>query len=124
LNFIDNAILVYALGLMHGPSKKDGTSTYFSISMPNTISMSPNYVKNYAKKNNLICPNSDVFELLINRINYKFDDLLEKKYNGKIYEFDSTKKNKKIKNGTVSLVITSPPYLNIVNYKTSNWLKL
>jgi len=123
-NSTDNAILSYALGLMQGKQKKNGESNYFSISMPNTISMSPNYVKKYAIANNLTKPNIDIFDLLIKRINFKFDKLLEEKYDGKIYNFDSTKKNENIKNNSVSLIITSPPYLNLVNYKTSNWLRL
>lgn len=32
--------------------------------------------------------------------------------------------NSKIKDNSVQLVITSPPYLSIVNYTVSNWLKL
>lgn len=50
LNNIDNCILCITLSLMHGKPKKDGSTNYFSLSMPNTISMSPNYIKNYSKK--------------------------------------------------------------------------
>lgn len=123
-NEIDNAVLAYALGLMHGKTKKNGTSSFFSLSMPNTISMSPNYVKKFSEKNNLIKPESNIFELIIERIKYKYDELLETKYKGKIFNHDSTKKNKNILNNSIDLVITSPPYLNVVNYTNSNWLKL
>lgn len=47
---IDNSIISIALGLMHGQQRKDGTTMYFSLNMPNSISMSPKYVMNYAKK--------------------------------------------------------------------------
>lgn len=119
-----NAILAFALGLMHGPTKKNGETIYFSLKMPNTISMSPNYVKNYAAKNNLIRPNVNIFDNLNNRIIRKYDDIMMKDFDAKIFLQDSTKENRYIKNESVSLVITSPPYLNIVNYTTSNWLKL
>ena len=119
-----NAILALSLGLMHGPVKKNKTSIYFSVSMPNTISMSPKYVKKYAFKNKLEKPNINIFEQILNRLNNKYDKILEQKFEGKIYLYDSTKKNSYIKNNSVDLVITSPPYLSIVNYTTSNWLKL
>ncbi len=123
-DFINNGILAFASGLMHGPSRKDGTTIYFSISKPNTISMSPNYVKNYVKKHNLKKINVNIFEKIRNRINEKYDKLLNEKYDGKIYLHDATKNNEKIKDNSVDLLVSSPPYLSIVNYTNSNWLKL
>jgi hypothetical protein len=105
---------------MHGPSRKNGDTIYFSVSMPNSISMAPNYVKNYVKKNNLKIPNVNVFKKIQNRINIKFDKILEKKFMGNIYNYNATKKNEYIKNNSVNLVITSPPYLSIVDYTKSN----
>lgn len=119
-----NAILAFALGLMHGLTKKDGSTIYFSVNMPNTISMSPNYVKNYCIKNKLSTPNVDIFSQIKKRINEKYDDLLEKDYNAKVYLWDSTIENPNIKNNSIDLVITSPPYLSIVNYTKSNWLRM
>lgn len=125
---LDNELTIifsFALGLMHGPTKKNNTTIYFSLSMPNTISMSPNYVFNYSKSKKLKRPQINIFDQLRNRVNSKFDEnLFKSKYDGKIYFQDATQPNKNIKNNSVNLVITSPPYLNIVNYTKSNWLKL
>lgn len=118
------AVVSFALGLMHGPMKYNGETIYFSLSMPNTISMAPNYVKNYSKKNNLKKPNVNVFSKIKDRVEKKYDEILNKDYDGKIYYSDSTIFNKNIKDNSISLVISSPPYMNIVNYTTSNWLKL
>lgn len=118
-------IFSFALGLMHGPTKKNNTTIYFSLSMPNTISMSPNYVFNYSKSKKLKKPQINIFDQLRNRINSKFDEnLFKSEYDGKMFFQDATQPNKNIKNNSVDLVITSPPYLNIVNYTRSNWLKL
>ncbi|MDE5767105.1 MAG: hypothetical protein K2H56_01005, partial [Malacoplasma sp.] len=119
-----NAILAFALGLMHGPTRKDGSTIYFSLDMPNTISMSPNYVKNYAKKNKLKKPDINIFSQIKKRITDKYDEILNENYDGKILLWDSTKINPYIENESIDLVITSPPYLSIVNYTQSNWLKL
>lgn len=119
-----NGILAFALGLMHGPIRKDGSTIYFSVDMPNTISMSPNYVKNYCKKNKLKKPDVNIFSQIKDRIIKKFDNLLEKNYDAKMFYWDSRKENHYIQNNSIDLVITSPPYLSIVNYTNSNWLKL
>ncbi len=125
LNKVDNAILAISLGLMHGRTRKDNSTMYFSIDMPNTISMSPNYVRKYASDHNLKCPDLNIFENIKNRIISKYDEkILDLNYSGKILFDDATKNNKKIKDNSVSLVITSPPYLSIVDYRLSNWLKL
>ncbi len=124
-NNTNNAILAIALGLMHGQIRKNKTTMYFSINMPNTISMSPNYVKKYVKDNNLVFPNLNVFENIKNRLNNKFDkNVLDINFNGKILFSDATKQNKSITDNSVSLVVTSPPYLSLVDYRLSNWLKL
>lgn len=124
INEIDNAILVFCLSIMHGPMKKNNNTIYLSLSMPNSMSMSPNYVRNFSIKKNLTKPEINVFEQIRNRIETKFDEVLEKEFDGKILYSDATVNNRKIKDNSVSLVITSPPYLNIVNYTNSNWLKL
>ena len=125
---LDNELTIifsFALGLMRGPTKKNNTTIYFSLSMPNTISMSPNYVFNYSKSKKLKRPQINIFDQLRNRVNSKFDEnLFKSKYDGKMFFQDATQPNKNIKNGSIDLVITSPPYLNIVNYTRSNWLKL
>lgn len=125
LNDVDNAILAIALGLMHGQTRKDNTTIYFSVSMPNTISMSPNYVRKYVDRHNLQHPNVNIFTNIKTRMIKKYDEaILSSNFSGTILFDDATKNNRKIKDNSVSLVITSPPYLSIVDYRLSNWLKL
>ncbi|MCK5867372.1 MAG: hypothetical protein KAG14_03155, partial [Mycoplasmataceae bacterium] len=55
----------------------------------------------------------------------KYDELLSHKYIGKSPSMaDATVPNPNIKDNTVDLVVTSPPYLGIVDYTMTNWLKL
>ncbi|MDD7884159.1 DNA methyltransferase [Metamycoplasma hyosynoviae] len=123
-NDIDNIILVLACGLMHGRSRKDGSTMYFSLDMPNTISFSPEYVNKYSKAHNLVKPNVNIFEKLLKRLETKYSELLSQNFESNFKEWDSTSNFDFIENETVSLVITSPPYLSIVNYTASNWLRL
>src|SRR5580704_2399934 len=55
-------------GIMHGKHRRDGSSQYLSISMPNTFSMSPAYVQNYIRENGLVKLDQDVFECLRDKL--------------------------------------------------------
>ena len=46
---VDKYLIGCVLGVMHGGERKDGTSGYLSISMPNTFSMSPDYVRRFVQ---------------------------------------------------------------------------
>ena len=133
-NKIDNFILAVLTGLMHGKHRKDGTSIYCSIDMPNTFSMSPNYVRNFIVKHNLKKIKQDVFFLLEQRIESlfqrstkEFQDLSEYQ-KGYCFAKDAIQSARKIikKYGenSVQLIITSPPYLKNINYGKYNWIRL
>lgn len=133
-NKVDNFILAVLTGLMHGKHRKDGTSIYCSIDMPNTFSMSPNYVRNFIAKHNLKKIKQDVFFLLEQRIESlfqqstkEFQDLSEyqKGYCFAKDAIQSTRKViKKYGENSVQLIITSPPYLKNINYGKYNWIRL
>ena len=48
-----------------------------SISMPNTFSMSPAYVKKYIEENRLIAPDQDVFECLRTKLARLYLDAID-----------------------------------------------
>ncbi len=119
---VDNFIMALILGGMHGDS---GKPSYMSIPMPNTFSMSPNYVKNYIKKHNLKPPKHDAFDVINHR--------LERVYNKKIYsikgkayleDFRNIDKILKKDKEKVDLIFTSPPYLKVMKYGKMNWIRL
>jgi SAM-dependent methyltransferase len=112
-------------GIMHGSHRRDGTSQYLSISMPNTFSMSPAYVKKYIAENRLVAPDQDVFECLRDKIARLYLDAIDGP-NGRTYMKDapSLLMRGSVKTASVDLIVTSPPYLQVVNYGTSNWIRL
>ena len=59
---IDSFLTMVLMGAMHGQS-----SGFLSLSMPNTFSMSPNYVRKYIKKHDLRRPKRNVFTVLRKR---------------------------------------------------------
>ncbi|GFR35448.1 DNA methyltransferase [Thermobrachium celere] len=124
---VDRFIMAVLLGILHGKTRKDGTSMYLSISMPNTFSMSPNYINKYINEHKLIPPKQNVFECLRVRLKNLFRDDLSNYREGKSYCKDAVKINydrRIFKDKSVDLIITSPPYLKVINYGTYNWIRL
>ena len=112
-------------GIMHGSFRRDNTSQYLSISMPNTFSMSPEYVRKYIQTNQLEPPEQNVFECLTDKLARLYLDATDGP-NGRAYMRDAASLLTRgtIKPASVDLVITSPPYLQVVNYGTANWIRL
>jgi site-specific DNA-methyltransferase (adenine-specific) len=115
------------LGIMHGGERKDGSSGYLSISMPNTFSMSPEYVRRFVQTNQLNREYRNTFQLLREKIKRTFEKHTFPREQSAIYRSDaktlsSTPEFKKLK-GKVDLILTSPPYLGIVNYARQNWIR-
>ncbi|WP_338970869.1 DNA methyltransferase [Spiroplasma endosymbiont of Labia minor] len=126
LDEIDNFILSITLGLMHGPARKNQDTMYFSLSMSNCISMSSNYVKNYARNKKLKYPKDNIFQKIRNRA----IEILQKSDSNKndnfahVYFGNSLEIENYMDNVKPNLIFTSPPYLNIVNYTKQNWIKM
>jgi len=112
-------------GIMHGAHRRDGSSQYLSISMPNTFSMSPSYVAKFIKENGLVAPDQDVFERIRDKLARLYLDELPG-VDGETHAADAAELLTKglIKARSVDLAVTSPPYLQVVNYATANWIRL
>lgn len=126
-NPIDEFLIGAVLGVMHGGERKDGSSGYLSISMPNTFSMSPEYVRRFVQTKQLNREFRDVFQILREKTVRNFVKHNFPKIEGKVFECDAktvsnhselSKYKKK-----VDLILTSPPYLGIVNYARQNWIR-
>ena len=112
-------------GILHGSHRPDGSSLYLSISMPNTFSMAPTYVKNFIREHNLKKIDQNVFDCLRVKLSKIYLDSVEGGA-GSAFSEDAPYllKKKDFATSSVDLVVTSPPYLQVVNYGTSNWIRL
>jgi hypothetical protein len=112
-------------GIMHGSWRNDGTSQYLSISMPNTFSMSPTYVRKFISEHRLQKLPQDVFERLRDKLARLYLDDISGTV-GDVFHEDATTLMGKgpLRPGSVDLVVTSPPYLQVMNYGTANWIRL
>lgn len=112
-------------GIMHGAHRRDGSSQYLSISMPNTFSMSPTYVANFIREKGLTAPKQDVFERIRDKLARLYLDAIDGP-TGATFAADASALLTlgEIKKQSVDLIVTSPPYLRVVNYGTANWIRL
>ena len=112
-------------GILHGSHRSDGTSAYLSISMPNTFSMAPSYVKKYIQDKRLTYLDQDVFSCLRDKLARLYLDAVDGP-TGKVFRIDapSLLNRRSLAPASVDLLLTSPPYLRVVNYGTANWIRL
>jgi len=127
-NRTDRFLIAEILGIIHGKIKKSGTdSNYLSVDMPNTFSMSPNYIKNYIQKHSLPLLPIDVFEKLRWKTNRLFRDGLPQKTGfSALCDIRHLHQQKipAIQQKSLQLVVSSPPYLKVIKYGLYNWIRL
>jgi DNA methylase len=112
-------------GIMHGSWRRDNTSQYLSISMPNTFSMSPSYVKKFILEKGLTKLDQDVFECLRDKLARLYLDDTNG-IAGRAHHADAAAllAGRCMRPESVDLIVTWPPYLQVVNYGTANWIRL
>lgn len=124
---VDKYLIGCILGIMHGGERKDGTSGYLSISMPNTFSMSPEYVRRFVQTKQLNREFRDVFTIVKEKTERLFEKHTITETSGEVFKADvkTLTSNEELTKyvGKVNLIVTSPPYLGIVNYAKQNWIR-
>src|SRR5581483_3316962 len=116
------------VGIMHGKARRDGTTAYLSVDMPNTFSMSPNYVRQFVHRNGLRAPPVDVFAKLRERSQWLLRSgplpLLPR---AQVFGGDAARVSDVLERSgiqTVGAIVTSPPYLGVLRYGAFNWIRL
>lgn len=120
----DRFLMALLLGVMHANYRLGGPVRGLSISMPNTFSMSPGYVRRYIEEQGLIPPDVDVFDLLdwkIGRMRLPGATATR----GTAWQQDARDPvDALVRIQPAKLVFTSPPYLNVIKYGKYNWVRL
>ena len=120
----DRFLMALLLGVMHANYKPGGPVHGLSISMPNTFSMSPGYVRRYIEEHRLVPPEVDVFDLLdwkLGRMHLPGAAATR----GTAWQQDArTPVATTICDRPAKLVFTSPPYLSVIKYGKYNWVRL
>ena len=121
----DRFLAAAVTGILHGKS-----ASYLSELMPNTFSMAPRYVRDYAARTEFTSPDRDVFD----GVGKKLDRLFRQApppIDGIALLGDARDVAPRARaalqacgrSDRARLVITSPPYLRVVKYGYYNWLR-
>ncbi|MEQ1504220.1 MAG: DNA methyltransferase [Myxococcota bacterium] len=117
----DRFIMATVLGMMHANYEPGSPARGFSISMPNTFSMSPAYVRRYIDEHGLVPPKVDVFEMVQLKA-ARMSIPRSTAARGSAWNADARKP--KTLDRPARLIFTSPPYLGVINYGKYNWIRL
>ena len=116
------------LGIMHGKHRRDGSTAYLSVDMPNTFSMSPEYVRRFVERNGLHQPPIDVLSKLRERVAWLLrSGALAESPPSDVIHGDAGRLDELLPElgiGSVGAIVTSPPYLGILRYGAFNWIRL
>ena len=120
----DRFLMALVLGVMHANFKPGKPARGLSISMPNTFSMSPGYVRRYIEEHKLVPPDVDVFDLIDRKLDrMRLPDTAARR--GSAWKQDARQPvAPTIRKRPAKLVFTSPPYLGVIKYGKYNWVRL
>ena len=121
----DRFLAAAITGILHGKS-----ASYLSELMPNTFSMAPRYVRDFAARTEFASPDRDVFDGLGKKLDRLFRQLPPSIEGiallGDARELAPRARAALRARGRADrarLVVTSPPYLRVVKYGYYNWLR-
>ncbi len=119
----DRFITALVLGSLHGES--DRSQFYFSAPMPHSIATKPGYQTRFWKDRGIKAPYRDVFDILQSRANFRLSRGMSS-HCGQTYLCDVRSLSRRLRkrSQTVSLVVTSPPYLDVTSFEEDQWLRL
>jgi hypothetical protein len=120
---VDRFLSAVMLGILHGESHK--SSMCLSNRMPRTISTKPDYSVKWWQARNLTAPKRDTFDILRRSIKFRFS-VNPPSLKGKVVLSDARQAKSRFRShqGKVSLMVTSPPYIDTTDYAEDQWLRL
>ncbi|NCT99671.1 MAG: site-specific DNA-methyltransferase [Comamonadaceae bacterium] len=119
----DRFIAAVILGCLHGESHK--TPNCLSNRMPRTISTKPQYSVDWWRQRNLVAPRRMTFDILRAQLRYRLQ-AERPGLKGAVRHRDARDAGRAFPSlrEKVSLVVTSPPYLDTTDYNEDQWLRL
>jgi len=121
----DRFLAAAVTGILHGKSR-----SYLSDLMPNTFSMAPRYVRDFARRTAFVGPERDVFACLGEKLG-RLDRDGRPAVRGVALLGDARDAGHRMRVALreralpdrARLVVTSPPYLRVLKYGYYNWLR-
>src|SRR5262245_25012015 len=122
---VDRFLAASVAGILHGK-----TPQYLSTLMPNTFSMAPRYVREFARRTEFQSPDRDAFDRLDAKLTRLFRDPPPRTVGIALLgdaRDAGTRAGQALRAHRLPdrarLVLTSPPYLRVLKYGYYNWLR-
>ena len=113
------------LGALHGPLRRDGTSSYFSNQAPRTYAPKPRYAAKFWRGHRLAPPRVDFLRIIAERARRYFDDVPSETRSVTLR--GDSREREVIRDACADhrpeWVITSPPYYGLRTYGPDQWLR-
>jgi DNA methylase len=103
-------------GVLHGPSKM-----FLSAPQKDQTSSTVEYVRRYLERHGIERPRRDVYDSAMNKAGRSGLDVLPHR-TGRAYRADA--RDTPLPSESVDLIVTSPPYMAVLDYSWNNWLRL
>jgi hypothetical protein len=122
---VDRFLAGALAGILHGK-----TPSYLSTVMPNTFSMAPRYVRDFAARTGFASPERDVFDALSAKLDRLYRQPLPDA-GGLALLGDARTAGRRARVALrerglpdrARLIVTSPPYMRVLKYGYYNWLR-
>lgn len=106
-------------GILHGPS-----DMYLSLQTKDTYSGTANYVREYAEKHDLEKPEVDIRPKALRKQELALKDYVPPWVGDRATITQSDARNLCFKDSSADLIVTSPPYMRVLDYTWNNWLRI
>jgi DNA modification methylase len=113
---VDTLIRSVVFGRLHGHS-----NGFFSVWTFNVISFSKERIKRQSEKRGLKPDFRDIVPRILKKAKTVLENPVIEQPKSKLFKSDS--RTLPIKSDSVDLVVTSPPFLDVINYIDDNWLR-
>lgn len=113
---VDTLIRSIVFGRLHGHS-----NGFFSVWTFNVISFSKERIKRQSEKRGLKPDFRDIVPRILKKAKTVLENPIIEQPKSKLFKSDS--RTLPIESDSVDLVVTSPPFLDVINYIDDNWLR-
>lgn len=120
-NSSDKSVYLKAIvcGILHGPS-----DMFLSLQTKDTYAGSVDYVREYAEDHNLEKPDADIRSKALRKQEIVSKDSIPANLSDRTRVIQGDARDLDVADESVDLILTSPPYMRVLDYTWNNWIRL
>lgn len=103
--------------ILHGPSEM-----FLSVPTKDTYASTPGAIENQIEERGLVSPVRDIEPSVLRKHQLVTADPIERPFDARVEQADA--RSMPVPEDSVDLLLTSPPYLKVLDYTWNNWVRL